>query len=84
MNASTWLGPLEIVQPVYGWVMPSLMLVTIVSNSLIITVLSRCVITIIIIIFMLHRRSSMTSPTNTVLLAMAVCDLLTILLPGPW
>ena len=31
-----------------------------------------------------YHRSSMTSPTNTVLLAMAVCDLLTILLPGPW
>ena len=26
----------------------------------------------------------MVSPTNTVLLAMAVCDLLTIIIPTPW
>lgn len=69
VNASTWLGPLELVGPVYGWVMPFLMLVTFVSNTLIIIVLSK---------------SSMRSPTNTVLLSMAVCDLLSILLPCPW
>ena len=69
MNATSWLGPIEMVQPLYGYLMPLLMLVTFVSNSLIIRVLSRV---------------SMSSPTNTVLLAMAVCDLLTILLPCPW
>ena len=31
-----------------------------------------------------HSRHNMSSPTNTVLLAMAVCDLLTIVLPCPW
>ena len=29
-------------------------------------------------------RPTMSSPTNTVLLSMAVCDLLTIILPAPW
>ena len=36
VNASTWLGPLEMVEPVYGWVMPFLMLFTFVTNTLII------------------------------------------------
>ena len=36
VNASTWLGPLEMVEPVYGWVMPFLMLFTFFTNTLII------------------------------------------------
>ena len=69
MNATTWLGPLDIVQPLFGYVMPFLMMVTLMSNTIIIIVLSQHI---------------MSSPTNTVLMSMAVCDLLTILLPGPW
>ena len=49
--------------------MPFLMMVTLMSNTIIIIVLSQ---------------HNMSSPTNTVLISMAVCDLLTILLPGPW
>ena len=69
VNASTWLGPIQLVQPVYGYLMPVLMLITFVSNTTIIIVLTR---------------PSMRSPTNTVLTSMAVCDLLTILIPAPW
>ena len=69
VNASTWLGPLEMVQPVYGYLMPILMLITFISNTIIIIVLTR---------------PTMLTPTNTVLVSMAVCDLLTILLPAPW
>ena len=46
VNASTWLGPLEVVQPVYGWVMPFLMLFTFITNTLIITGL--CLVIILI------------------------------------
>ena len=49
--------------------MPVLSILTTCANALIIVVLSR---------------PKMASPTNTILLAMASCDLLTILLPGPW
>ena len=69
VNASTWLGPLDLVQPVYGYLMPVLMLITFISNTIIIIVLTR---------------PTMRTPTNTVLTSMAVCDLLTILLPAPW
>ena len=31
-----------------------------------------------------YIRPGMVSPTNTVLLAMAICDLLTIIIPTPW
>ena len=46
VNASTWLGPLEVVEPVYGWVMPFLMLFTFITNTLIITGL--CLVIILI------------------------------------
>ena len=69
MNASDKLGPLTLVVPIYGWLMPLVFIVTLVSNSLIIMVLSR---------------ASMQSPTNTVLLGMAACDLVTIIVPAPW
>ena len=49
--------------------MPGLILITTFANALIIMVLSR---------------PKMRSPTNIILLALASCDLLTILLPGPW
>jgi hypothetical protein len=65
LNASNWLGPLDLVQPIYGIIMPVLILITI----LIIVVLSR---------------PAMASPTNTVLLGMAICDLLTVIFPAPW
>ena len=41
VNVSTWFGPIELVQPIYGVILPILILITLVSNSLIILVLSR-------------------------------------------
>ena len=41
VNVSTWFGPLELVEPIYGWIMPFLIFITLISNSLIILVLSR-------------------------------------------
>ena len=49
--------------------MPVLTTITTIANALIIMVLTR---------------PEMASPTNTVLLSLASCDLLTILLPAPW
>ena len=42
VNASSFLGPLHFVQPVYGYVMPVLVLLTSICNLIIILVLSRC------------------------------------------
>ena len=114
----------KLFQPLYGTVMPLLMCVTLLSNSIIILVLSRPRFserktekyvdtwyyssqsqheflsewTNAIYIFYLdpwifnnynwiifhNIFPSMRSPTNIVLLSMAVCDLLTIALPAPW
>ncbi|XP_063710031.1 sex peptide receptor [Culicoides brevitarsis] len=52
----------------YGYFFPILLLITVVANSLIVVVLSR---------------RNMASPTNSVLMAMAICDLLTVLFPAP-
>ncbi|XP_023346096.1 sex peptide receptor [Eurytemora carolleeae] len=41
LNASDWLGPINMVEPIYGIIMPILILITILSNTLIIIVLSR-------------------------------------------
>ena len=84
VNATSWLGPLDMVQPIYGYLMPVLMCITFISNSVIIIVLSRFVYYLFIIYTHMLIRPSMKSPTNTVLLSMAVCDLLTIILPAPW
>ena len=43
MNASSKLGPLSLVVPIYGWLMPFVFILTLISNSLIIMVLSRSV-----------------------------------------
>ena len=49
LNASDWLGPINMVEPIYGIIMPILILITILSNTLIIIVLSRFIILEIII-----------------------------------
>ena len=41
VNASSFLGPLHFVKPVYGYVMPVLVLLTSICNLIIILVLSR-------------------------------------------
>ena len=82
MNASAKLGPLELILPIYGWLMPLVFIVTLISNSLIIMVLSRWEEGPVLLTIL--SRASMQSPTNTVLLGMAACDLATIILPAPW
>lgn len=53
----------------FGYGLPILLVLTIITNLLIVIVLSQ-----------VHMRT----PTNIVLLAMAIADLLTLLVPAPW
>lgn len=61
--------PLKYAVPLYGYVMPFLLIITIVANTLIVVVLSK---------------RHMRTPTNVVLMAMALCDMFTLLFPAPW
>lgn len=61
--------PIEYALPLYGYVVPGVILLTLVTNSFIVAVLTKK-----------HLRT----PTNTVLLAMAVVELLTGLCTIPW
>lgn len=61
--------PINYARPLYGYVMPFLLVVTIVANTLIVVVLSK---------------RHMRTPTNVVLMAMALCDMFTLLFPAPW
>lgn len=61
--------PIKYAQPMYGYVMPFLLLITIVANTLIVVVLSK---------------RHMRTPTNAVLMAMALSDMFTLLFPAPW
>ncbi|XP_040168561.1 sex peptide receptor isoform X2 [Anopheles arabiensis] len=54
--------------PLYGYCIPLLLLVTLTANSLIIIILNK---------------RSMASPTNCILMAMALCDMFTLLFPAP-
>ncbi|XP_034488620.1 sex peptide receptor [Drosophila innubila] len=71
-NISYWNitcdSPLEYAMPLYGYCMPFLLFMTIISNSLIVLVLSK---------------KSMATPTNFVLMGMAICDMLTVVFPAP-
>lgn len=60
--------PLDLAVPLYGYAMPVLLLVTTVANTLIVAVL---------------WQPHMRSPTNAVLMAMALSDMLTVLFPEP-
>ncbi|KAF7490933.1 Sex peptide receptor [Sarcoptes scabiei] len=53
----------------FGYILPNLFVLTIITNLLIVVVLSQ---------------THMRTPTNLVLLAMAISDLLTLLIPSPW
>jgi ABC-type Fe3+-siderophore transport system permease subunit len=55
--------------PIYGYIMPAILAVTFIANILIIMVLSK---------------KHMRSPTNLVLMSMAISDLLTVVFPAPW
>lgn len=65
----TKIVPIEYAKVMYGIMMPILVVITLISNSLIIMVMTR---------------RHMQTPTNLVLLWMAVADLLTLLFPSPW
>lgn len=68
LNVTTEL-PIQYAQPMYGYVMPFLLLITIIANTLIVVVLSK---------------RHMRTPTNAVLMAMALSDMFTLLFPAPW
>ncbi|XP_049831337.1 sex peptide receptor [Schistocerca gregaria] len=68
LNVSTEV-PIEYAQPMLGYAMPFLLVITIIANTLIVVVLSK---------------RHMRTPTNVVLMAMALSDMLTLLFPAPW
>lgn len=61
--------PISYAVPLYGYFMPVLLVITIVANTLIVVVLSK---------------RHMRTPTNIVLMSMALCDMFTLLVPAPW
>lgn len=61
--------PIRYAMIMFGYIMPFLMVVTIIANTLIVVVLAQ---------------RHMRTPTNIVLLTMAISDLLTLLFPAPW
>jgi len=61
--------PIRYAQPMYGYVVPFLLVVTIIANRLIVVVLSK---------------RHMCTPTNAVLMAMALSDIFTLKFPSPW
>lgn len=61
--------PVEYLVVMFGYLTPLFFLITVVANIMIVLVLSR---------------PTMLTPTNLVLLAMAVADLLTLIFPVPW
>lgn len=61
--------PINYAIPMYGQTMPFLLIITIIANTLIVVVLSK---------------RHMRTPTNVVLIAMALCDMFTLLFPAPW
>lgn len=61
--------PVKYAVPLYGYIMPYLLVITIIANTLIVVVLSK---------------RHMRTPTNVVLMAMALCDMFTLLVPAPW
>ncbi|KAJ6221534.1 hypothetical protein RDWZM_000079 [Blomia tropicalis] len=61
--------PVQYVVVLFGYITPVFFLITVVANIMIVLVLSR---------------PDMRSPTNLVLLSMAVADLLTLIFPVPW
>jgi hypothetical protein len=61
--------PIQYAQPLYGYIMPFLLIITIIANTLIVVVLSK---------------RHMRTPTNVVLMAMALSDMFTLLFPAPW
>lgn len=61
--------PLDIAILMFGYCMPLLLIITVLFNSMIVIVLSQK-----------HLRT----PTNMVLMSMAIFDMLTLMFPAPW
>ncbi|XP_065364020.1 sex peptide receptor [Calliphora vicina] len=61
-------SPVEYIVPLYGYSMPFLLITTVLSNSLIVLILSK---------------KKMSTPTNFVLMGMAIYDMLTVIFPAP-
>ena len=61
--------PLDVAIIMFGYIMPLLLIITIIFNSAIVIVLSQ---------------KHMRTPTNMVLLSMAIFDMLTLMFPSPW
>lgn len=61
--------PLPYAKFMFGYMMPVLLLITLITNSLVVMVLTK---------------PHMSSPTNTVLYTMAIVDMLTMLSASPW
>lgn len=61
--------PLEVAIFMFGYIMPLLLIITILFNSMIVIVLSQ---------------KHMRTPTNMVLLVMAIFDMMTLMFPAPW
>ena len=61
--------PNRYAQPMYDYVVPFLLVVTIIANRLIVMVLTK---------------RHMRTPTNAVLMAMALSDIFTLKFPSPW
>lgn len=65
----TTLFPIRYAQVLFGYCMPFLFVIILIANTLIVIVLSK---------------RHMRTPTNVVLLAMALADMFTVLFPAPW
>lgn len=61
--------PIEFALPLLGYAMPALLVITIIANTFVVVVLAQ---------------RHMRTPTNIVLLGMAICDMMTLLIPSPW
>lgn len=61
--------PIEFTMVILGYIMPFLLILTIFANTIVVIVLSR---------------RHMITPTNIILLAMAISDMLTLIFPSPW
>ena len=70
VNTTTFLGDINLVQPIYGYLLPILTLIALFSCSIIMIVLS--------------RPKLLSSSTNVILLSISFCDLLTFICPLPW
>ncbi|KAG0412600.1 hypothetical protein HPB47_010268 [Ixodes persulcatus] len=69
LNLTSREAPIEFTLPLLGYAMPFLLVITIIANTLVVVVLSQ---------------RHMRTPTNIVLLGMAICDMMTLLVPSPW